>query len=217
MTAPVRVVIADDHPMFRYGLRAALCGSDALEIVGEAGDGAELAALVARLRPDVAVTDLAMPGTDGRTATAMITRGFPGTAVLVLTMNADDEAVIDALRAGARGYLLKGAERDVIVGAILTLAAGGTVYDREIGKRIADYFMAGPRDGAARVFAALTAREHEVLEHVARGLGNSEVAHLLGLSEKTVRNHMATILAKLHVRDRAAAVARARDMRMGQG
>ena len=217
MTAPVRVVIADDHPMFRYGLLAALAGSQELEIVGEATSGQELAALVAGLRPDVAVTDLAMPGTDGQTATAMITRDYPETAVLVLTMNAEDDAVIGALRAGARGYLLKGAERDEIVRAVLTVAAGGTIYDGDIGRRIADYFAAGPRDRTQRVFDALTSREHEVLEHVARGLGNGEVAHILGLSEKTVRNHVASILAKLHVRDRAAAVARARDMRMGQG
>lgn len=217
MTAPVRVVIADDHPMFRYGLRAALSGAEELRIVGEAGSGQELAALVARLRPDVAVTDLAMPGTDGQTATAMITRGFPETAVLVLTMNAEDEAVIGALRAGARGYLLKGAERDEIVRAVLTVASGGTVYAGQIGERISSYFTAGPLDLRRKVFESLTEREHEVLELVARGLGNSDIARRLGLSEKTVRNHVAIILAKLHVRDRAAAVAKARDMRMGQG
>lgn len=217
MTAAVRIVIADDHPMFRYGLRVALSGSDALDIVGEASTGEELAALVARLRPDVAVTDLAMPGTDGQTATAMITKQFSETAVLVLTMNAEDDAVVGALKAGASGYLLKGADRDEIIRAVLTVAAGGTVYDREIGRRISAYFTAGPRDRRPRIFEALTAREHEVLEQVARGLGNGEVARLLGLSEKTVRNHVASILAKLHVRDRAAAVARARDMRMGQG
>ncbi|WP_198668775.1 response regulator transcription factor [Homoserinimonas sp. OAct 916] len=213
---PVRVVVADDHPMFLYGLCAALAGSNELAVVGEATDGAALGEMVDRFRPDVVLTDLAMPGVDGQTATQMITDQFPETSVLVLTMNSEDEAVIGALRAGARGYLLKGAERDEIVRAVLTVASGGTVYDREIGHRIASYFAAGPRRDTRKAFEELTARENEVLEHVAAGRGNHEIAGLLFLSEKTVRNHVASILTKLQVRDRAAAVAKARDMRMGQ-
>lgn len=214
--APVRVVVADDHPMFRYGLCAALAASTELDVVGEAVDGAGLGILVSRLRPDVVLADLAMPGVNGQKATQMITERFPDTAVLVLTMNSEDEAIIGALRAGARGYLLKGAERDEIVRAILTVASGGTVYDKEIGQRIASYFAAGPRPGVGKVFEELTDRENQVLEHVAAGRGNHEIAGLLHLSEKTVRNHVASVLTKLQVRDRAAAVAKARDMRMGQ-
>lgn len=215
-SSPIRVVVADDHPMFRYGLCAALAGSSELVVVGEAADGSALGALVARLRPDVVLTDLAMPGVDGQTATQMITDQFPDTAVLVLTMNSEDEAVIGALRAGARGYLLKGAERDQIVRAVLTVASGGTVYDREIGHRIASYFATGPRRDPRKAFDELTERENEVLEHVAAGRGNHEIAGLLFLSEKTVRNHVASILTKLQVRDRAAVVAKARDRRIGQ-
>lgn len=217
MSTPVRVVVADDHPMFRYGLCAALAGSPELDVVGEAVDGADLQAMVNALRPDVVLTDLAMPGGDGQTATQMITEQFPDIAVLVLTMNSEDEAIVGSLRAGARGYLLKGAERDEIVRAVLTVASGGTVYDREIGHRIATYFAAGPRSGPRKVFDELTERENEVLEHVASGRNNHEIAGLLFLSEKTVRNHVSSILTKLQVRDRAAAVAKARDMRMGQG
>ncbi|GAA1801019.1 response regulator transcription factor [Agromyces neolithicus] len=216
MSAPVRVVIADDHPMFRFGLRAALAASNELEVVGEAADGAELCRLVETLHPQVALTDLEMPGVDGLTAMRALTERFPEVGVLVLTMHADDEALLDAMRAGASGYLLKGAERDEIARAVLTVAAGGTVFGGDVGRRISAY-ATRPRVAAGKVFAELTDREHEVLEHVATGLGNHEIAARLFLSEKTVRNNVATILVKLQVRDRAAAVARARDRGLGYG
>lgn len=215
VTVPlVRVVIADDHPMFRFGLRAALAASTEVDVVGEAADGAELCRLVEERHPHVALTDLEMPGVDGLRAMRMLTERFPDVGVLVLTMHADDEALLDAVRAGARGYLLKGAERDEIVRAVLTVAAGGTVFGGDTGRRIAAYATRPPA-AQGRVFAELTDREHEVLEHVAAGRGNHEIAATLFLSEKTVRNHVATILAKLGLRDRAAAVARARDRGMG--
>jgi DNA-binding NarL/FixJ family response regulator len=209
MSGPVRVVIADDHPMFRFGLRMALAGAAELEVVGEASNGAELAGLVQRERPGVVLTDVAMPGGDGLSAIRMLTERFPDIGALVLTMHAEDETVIAALRAGARGYLLKGAERDEIVRAVLTVASGGTVYDGSVGRRISDFVSRPLRPGKA--FTQLTDREHEVLEQVAAGRSNHEIAALLHLSEKTVRNNVATILAKLAVRDRAALVARARD------
>jgi DNA-binding NarL/FixJ family response regulator len=209
MSGPVRVVIADDHPMFRFGLRMALAGATEPEVVGEASNGAELAGLVERLRPGVVLTDVAMPAGDGLSAIRILAERFPDIAALVLTMHAEDETVIAALRAGARGYLLKDAEREEIVRAVLTVASGGTVYDGSVGRRISDFVSRPLRPGKA--FAQLTDREHEVLEQVAAGRSNHEIAAVLQLSEKTVRNNVATVLAKLAARDRAALVARARD------
>jgi DNA-binding NarL/FixJ family response regulator len=212
---PVRLVVADDHPMFRFGLRTALASSPDVEVVGEAADGAELVRLVERLSPEVALTDLEMPGVDGLSALATLTARFPDVGVLVLTMHADDERLLGAVRAGARGYLLKGAEREEITRAVLAVAAGGTVFGGEVGRRIAA-FATRPHVAAGKVFPELTDREHEVLEFVAAGLGNHEIAAQLVLSEKTVRNNVAAILAKLRARDRAALVARARDRGLGQ-
>jgi DNA-binding NarL/FixJ family response regulator len=213
VTAPVRVVLADDHPMFRYGLRAALDAVTEVTVVGDAADGAALVTLVEELRPDVVLTDLTMPGLGGEAAAAEILARFPEVGVLVLTMHADDDAMLGALDAGARGYLLKGADRDEITRAVLTVAAGGTVYGPEVGRRLAELVVR--RHGPNRPFPHLTPREEEVLALVATGLGNHEIARRLMLSEKTVRNNVAAILPKLHVRDRAAAVARARDAGMG--
>ncbi|TRW44514.1 response regulator transcription factor [Georgenia yuyongxinii] len=216
MSAQVRVVIADDHPMFRYGLRAALAGAAQVEVVGEAGDGAGLLAIVEQTGPDVVLTDLDMPGVDGYTAIRELLTRLPDLPVLVLTMHADDDAVLGGLRAGARGYLLKGAEREEIVRAILTVADGGTVYGARVGRRVSELLTQRPDPAAARPFPGLTAREEEILGAVAEGLGNHAIAGRLGLSEKTVRNNVATILVKLQVPDRAALVARSRDAGLGR-
>lgn len=215
MSVPVRVVLADDHPMFRYGLRAVLAAAEEVEVVGEAGEGEELVALVEREHPDVVLTDLAMPGLDGAAATRRILLLHPGTGVLVLTMHEDDEALLGAMRAGARGYLLKGADRAEIVRAVLAVASGEAVYGAAVARRIVDFFTTSQRRYVAQVFPELTVREREVLELVAGGLGNHEIARRLVLSEKTVRNHVATVLLKLRVRDRAAVVAKARDAGLG--
>lgn len=206
----VRVVLADDHPMFRFGLRAALDAVPGVEVVGDAADGAELVRLVETLRPRVALTDLMMPGTDGATAVGEIAARFPDVATLVLTMNAGDDQILGALRAGARGYLLKDADRDEIARAIQTVAAGGTVYSGEVGRRLVER-ASGAADPADRPFPELTERETQILAHIAAGRSNREIAASLFLAEKTVRNNVAVILAKLHLRDRAAAVAAARD------
>lgn len=215
MSTAVRVVVADDHPMFRYGLRAALTAAPEVDVVAEAGDGAELLAVVARTHPDVVLTDLAMPALDGVTATRRIVEQHPDIAVLVLTMHDDDEAVFTALRAGARGYLLKGADRADIVRAILAVAAGEAVYDSAVARRIVDFFTGAHHRYAEQAFPQLTPREREVLDLVARGRGNHDIARRLALSEKTVRNHVSAILLKLRVADRAEAVARARDVGLG--
>nr|WBO82045.1 response regulator transcription factor [Streptomyces sp. SBE_14.2] len=214
-TGPVRVVIADDHPMFRYGLTAALSASGDVEVVAEAADGDALLAAVDRAAPDVVVTDLAMPGLDGTAATRALVARRPAPAVLVLTMHEDDEALFGALRAGARGYLLKDADSTEIVRAVLAVAAGNAVYGRAVARRIADFFTGAHRDYAAQVFPELTEREREVLDLIALGLGNHQIAARLVLAEKTVRNHVSAILYKLQVSDRAAAVARARDAGLG--
>jgi DNA-binding NarL/FixJ family response regulator len=203
------VVIADDHPMFRYGLAAALAAVDEVDVVGEAADGRELLAAVETTKPDVVLTDLAMPNLDGAAAAAAILARHPQVAVLVLTMHEDNQALLSALRAGARGYLLKGADRTEIIRAVLAVAAGEAVYGAAIARRITDVFTGAHH--AATAFPQLTDREREVLHLVAAGCGNHDIARRLTLSEKTVRNHVSAILFKLQVRDRAAAVAKAHE------
>ena len=212
----VRVVVADDHPMFRFGLVAALAGAEDIEVVGEAGDGAELLRVVARTHPDVVLTDLAMPRMDGATATARIREAHPTVAVVVLTMHDDDEAVFAAMRAGANGYLLKGADRDDIVRAVLSVARGDAVYGPSVARRIVDFFTGTSRTYSAQVFPELTDREREILELIAAGHGNHEIARRLVLSEKTVRNHVSAILTKLQLTDRATAIVKARDAGLGR-
>ena len=182
-------------------------------MVGEASDGAELLALVARARPDVVLTDLSMPKLSGAAAIDELARRFPGLGVLVLTMHEDDASLFAALRAGARGYLLKGADRDEIVRAVLAVAGGDAVYGGAIARRVVD-FLTGTA-ARAPALPELTARERDVLGLLAAGLPTSQVARRLTLSDKTVRNHVSAVLTKLQVPDRAAAVARARDAGLG--
>ena len=210
----VRVVLADDHPMYRFGLRAVLDASSEVEVVGEAADGAELLALVGRCAPDVVLTDLSMPELSGTAAIDELTRRRPGLGVLVLTMHEDDGSLFGALRAGARGYLLKGADREEIVRAVLAVAGGDAVYGGAVARRVVDALTgAGSR---APVLPELTGREREVLELLAAGLPTGQVARRLALSDKTVRNHVSAVLTKLQVPDRAAAVARAREAGLGE-
>jgi DNA-binding NarL/FixJ family response regulator len=211
----IRVVVADDHPMVRYGIAAVLAESDRVELVGEATDGAELVRLVAQLQPEVVLTDLAMPGTGGLEALRVLHRDHPDVAVLVLTMHADDESVFAALRAGARGYLVKGADGSELVRAVESLAAGEAVYGAAVAARIVSFYT-GADDYAVKAFPALTDRERDVLELVAAGLRNGAIAQRLGLSEKTVRNHVSNVLVKLQVPDRTSAALKARDAGLGQ-
>jgi DNA-binding NarL/FixJ family response regulator len=213
--SPVRVVVADDHPTFRFGLIVVLDRADEVEVVGEAADGAELVAVAERTEPDVVVTDLAMPDMTGTEATRTLLARNPDLAVLVLTMHDEDEALFGAMRAGARGYLLKGAGHDQIIRAVLDVADGHAVYGAAIARRIQAVFTETPRVYAAQIFPNLTEREREVLDLLATGSDNHAIARRLSLSEKTVRNHVSTIFTKLQVRDRAAAVAKARDAGLG--
>ncbi len=208
---PVRVVLADDHPMYRYGVAAVLATADEIELVGEACDGGELIALVDTERPDVVLTDLAMPGLDGASACRQLLTRQPDLGVLVLTMHADDESLVSALRAGARGYLVKGADKAELIRAILAVADGQAVYGAAVAQRIARLF--GAARPAAPPFPDLTPREREVLDRLADGARNSEIAGQLGMTDKTVRNHVSAILMKLQVPDRTAAAIKARDAR----
>ncbi len=209
--APVRVVLADDHPMYRYGVAAVLATTDEIELVGEASDGAGLIALAARELPDVVLTDLAMPGLDGVSACRELLARQPDLGVLVLTMHADDESLVSALRAGARGYLIKGADKAELIRSILAVAGGQAVYGAPVARRIAELF--GAARSATPAFPDLTPREREVLGLLADGARNSEIARQLGMTDKTVRNHVSAILMKLQVPDRTAAAIKARDAR----
>jgi DNA-binding NarL/FixJ family response regulator len=213
---PVRVVLADDHPMYRYGLRAVLNAASEIEVVGEAASGRELLAVVASAQPAVVLTDLAMPDVDGVTATRRLAAAHPGVAVLVLTMHDDDESVFGAMRAGARGYLLKGTDGPDLVRAVLAVAAGDAVYGPSVARRIVAFYSGGSEPYAAAAFPELTARERQVLDLLATGVRNREIARRLFLSEKTVRNHVSAVLLKLQAPDRTAAALRARDAGLGQ-
>ena len=208
----LRVVVADDHPVYRFGLTAVLAQAESIEVLACVGDGRELLAAVAEHTPDVVVTDLSMPGLDGAAATRRLLEADPGLAVLVLTMHEDDQHVFAALRAGARGYLVKGADGEEIVRAIHSVASGGAVYGGAVARRIAAFYADRSSGSAAeRAFPDLTARERDVLEVLAAGCRNHEIARRLDMSEKTVRNHVSQILTKLQVPDRTAAALKARE------
>jgi DNA-binding NarL/FixJ family response regulator len=213
--SPLRVVVADDHPIFREGLAGAIASLDGVEVVGQAATGAEALTVARELAPDVVVMDLHMPDMNGIEATRELAELAPGAAVLVLTMLEDDESVFAAMRAGARGYLVKGAERGDIARALEAVARGEVIFGPAVaGRALAAFTSGSPSKGP---FAELTEREHEILDLVARGLTNPAIASRLVLSEKTVRNHVSNIFMKLQVGDRAAAIVRAREAGLGEG
>jgi DNA-binding NarL/FixJ family response regulator len=213
---PVRVVLADDHPMYRYGVAAVLADVPTVELAGQAASGTELLAMVRAGRPDVVVTDLRMPDLSGIEVTRALLAEHPNLPVLVLTMHDDDESVYGALRAGARGYLLKGADSAELVRTVLTLAAGGTAFGPAVARRIVGFFLESTQKYTQGTFPELTPRERQVLDLLAAGRRNSAIAAQLGMSEKTVRNHLSSILTKLQVTDRAAAIIRAREAGLGR-
>lgn len=209
---PIRVVVADDHPVYRDGLRAMLAGWRGAELVGEAADGEEAVRLAAELDPDVMLMDVQMPGRSGVDATAAIVAAHPDVAVVVLTMFEENATVAAALRAGARGYLVKGASGDDLRAAIVAAAEGAAILGRGIASRLGTILDSAGRD---RAFPELTEREHEILELIAEGRANADIARRLGLTEKTVRNYVSTILDKLAVRGRSEAIVRAREAGLG--
>jgi DNA-binding NarL/FixJ family response regulator len=213
VTEPVRVLIADDHPLFRDGMIALLTDGADTELAGTATSGTEAVDLAREIQPDVVVMDLQMPGLNGIEATRRIVADSPHIAVLVLTMFDDDDSIFAVLRAGARGYLLKGADREQIRRAIHAAASGEVIFGADLAERMLGYFTATA--APPPVFPQLTGREREVLELIAQGQVNQAIAARLHLSHKTVRNHVSNILAKLQVADRAQAVAQARDAGLG--
>ena len=215
MNEPVGVLVVDDHPVFRQGFAALLSRIDEIQVLGTAGDGAEALALVDQLHPQVVVMDVQMPGLDGIEATRRLAASHPGVGVLVLTMSEEDGTIFDAVRAGARGYLLKGAEPEEVVRAVTTVAAGGVVFGAVLAGRISEFF-ARPRQEESVPFPELSPREREVLDLVSAGMSNSQIAARLFLSQKTVRNHVSAVLTKLQAADRAEAIVRGRDAGLGR-
>ncbi|MDX6743896.1 response regulator transcription factor [Actinocorallia sp. A-T 12471] len=213
-----RVLIADDHPVYRDGLRLMLTSTGEVEVVGTARDGAEAVALAAELAPDVVVMDLQMPVLDGIEATRRVVSVAGAPSVLALTMHDDDESVFSAMLAGARGYLVKGADQDEILRAITAVAHGEVIFGPALAARVTRYFalLTGARPPEEEPFPQLTAREREVLELIAAGLANPQIAERLYLSPKTVRNNVSAIFAKLQVADRAQAIVRARQAGFGR-
>lgn len=212
---PLRVVVVDDHPLFRNGLAMLLGSVPGLNVVGTAADGAAAVELAREEQPDVVVMDVQMPVLDGIEATRRITSDSPSTGVVVLTMSEDDSTVFAAVRAGARGYLLKGADQEEVLRAITTVASGSAVFGPALARRITEFFAAGP-SGPETAFPQLTAREREVLGLVAAGRSNAQIAAALHLSPKTVRNNVSNVLTKLQVTDRAQAIVRAREAGLGR-
>lgn len=212
---PLRVLIADDHPIVRDGLAALLSSLPDMEVAGVASTGREAVEEAIAMRPDVAVLDLQMPDLDGFQATREIVRAVPSVAVLVLTMFEDEDSVFTAMRAGARGYLVKGAEQEEIARAIRAVASGEAIFGPGVAQRVLAFFS-GLQRPAADPFPELTARERDILDLLAAGLSNPAIARRIGVAPKTVANNVSAIFMKLQVADRAEAIVRAREAGLGR-
>ncbi len=212
----IQVIVADDHPPVRAGVRALLELADDIEVIAEATNSEEVIQAAADLQPDVIMMDLRMPGAGGVEATRVIVRQSPRIAVLVLTMVEDGDSIFAALRAGARGYLLKEAGAEELRRAVRAVASGGFITSPVVAAQVTQFFAATGAGNRADAFPALTAREREVLDLIAQGRNNAYIARHLVLSPKTVRNHISNIFAKLHAADRADAIVRAREAGLGQ-
>src|ERR1700752_2378014 len=217
---PIKVLIADDHAFYREGVRAFLSNTTNIEVVGEAGNGDEAITKAKELEPNVILMDLKMPGMNGIEATRHIHETNSTIGVLVLTMFDDDDSVFAAMRAGGRGYLLKDADKDEVVRAIVAVERGEAIFSPAIAQRMIQYFSAAPSASSTRKqtdeFSELTERELEILNLIARGDNNNTIANKFSLSIKTVQNYVSSILTKLQVADRAQAIVRAREAGFGK-
>ncbi|HEX9373402.1 MAG TPA: response regulator transcription factor [Roseiflexaceae bacterium] len=206
----IRILIADDHPLFRDGLRTLLNSVAGTEVVGEATSGEEAISLSASLQPDIVLMDINMPAVNGIEATRRILQTSPHIGVLVVTMFEDDDSVFSAMRAGARGYLLKGADQAEVLRAIHAVASGEAIFSPAIAIRLMRFFATPRPTAPAQAFPELTDREREILTLIAQGHNNNDIADRLVLSPKTIRNNVSNIFSKLQVADRAQAIVRAR-------
>lgn len=210
----IHVLVADDHPLFRHGVRTLLSTAPDMEVVGEAASGEEAVAMAEALSPDVVLMDIRMPGLNGIEATVRISRNQPTVHILVLTMFEDDASVFTAMRSGAKGYILKDADKDELLRAIRAVADGQAIFSPGIAAKMMDYFSAARPAASATRFPALSEREREVLYFMADGSGNADIAERLGISGKTVANYIANILNKLHIADREEAIRLAKQSRL---
>jgi DNA-binding NarL/FixJ family response regulator len=213
---PIRVLIADDHPVFRDGLRSFVSGAADLVLVGEAKNGLEAVALAAESSPAIVLMDLRMPELSGIEATRRILEADPSIGIIVLTMSEDDDSLFAAMRAGARGYIPKDAESEEILRAIRAAAVGEVIFGASIARRMVAFFASPRAMATPDPFPELTDRENEILELIAQGRRNPEIANRLGITDKTVRNHVATVFSKLRVADRGQAIVRAREAGLGR-
>lgn len=215
MIEPIRLLVADDHTLFRDGLRALIASIPDIELIGEAASGQEAVTRAAELQPDVILMDIKMPGGNGIEATREILRTSPHIGVIILTMFEDDDSLFSAMRAGARGYILKGADQAEMLRAIRAVAQGEALFGPSIAQRLIAFFSSSP-GVVPPLFPELTDREREVLALIAQGQSNAQIADRLYLSPKTVRNHISNIFSKLQVADRAQAIVRAREGGLGR-
>jgi DNA-binding NarL/FixJ family response regulator len=211
-----RIIVADDHTLFRDGLKALFRSIPDVEVIGESDTGEAAIDKAAKLQPDVILMDIQMPDMNGIEATRHIVKTSPQVGVIIVTMFEDDDSIFAAMRAGARGYILKGAGQEEMLRAIRAVANGEALFGPAIATRLMDYFSAPGPDEAFQVFPGLTDRERQVLELIAQGINNKGIARQLTISEKTVRNHVSNIFNKLQVADRAQAIIRARKAGMGE-
>jgi DNA-binding NarL/FixJ family response regulator len=213
----IRVLIADDQTITRSGIRSLLASQEDIEIFGEAQNGEEAIELCSSMQPDVVLMDLRMPGINGIDATRRIHRTYPHIGILVLTVFEDDTSVFPAIRAGARGYLLKNTDQEELLRAIHTVANGGAIFSPGIAQKVLGYLHAPPPDVPEQLFDELTSREREILELIAQGKTNPEIASLLNVSPKTVSNNISNVLLKVHAADRAKLMLMALEAGMGKG